>query len=99
MISYLCSFVDVAISVHQLIVMTSMSGVVKLAFIKSPAVWDDFDIYTDTVGLVVTLQLAEIEVRNFYRCNDMFDQTFVTNYKLGWEKELTAFSLKDKSML
>ena len=76
-----------------------MSGIVQLAFIKSAAVWDDFEIYTDTIGLVVTLQLAQFEVADFYNCNDMFNQTSVTKHKLGWEKELTTFSLKDKRML
>ena len=63
---------------------------------KSLAVWDDVEIYTDTIGLVVTLQLAQIEVEDFYSCNDMFHQTSVTKHKLGWERELTTFSLKDK---
>ena len=79
--------------------MTSMSGVVKLAFMKSLAVWDDIEIYTDTIGLVVTLQLAQIEVEDFYTCNDTFDQTTVTKYIVGWGKELTTFSLKDKRIL
>ena len=35
--------------------MTSMAGTVQLAFMKSFAVWNDFEIYTDTIGLVVTL--------------------------------------------
>ena len=63
---------------------------------KSHAVWDDIEIYTDTIGLVVTLQLAQIEVEDFYSCNDMFHQTSVTKHKLGREKELTTFSLKNK---
>ena len=66
---------------------------------KSLALWEDFEIYTDTIGLVVTLHLAQIEVDDFYGCNCMFCQTSVTKHKLGWEKELTTFSLKDKSML
>ena len=35
--------------------MTSMPGTVQLAFMKSFAVWNDFEIYTDTIGLVVIL--------------------------------------------
>ena len=66
---------------------------------KFLAVWEDFEIYTDTIGLVVTLHLAQIEVDDFYGCNGMFRQTSVTKHKLGWEKELTTFSLKDKSSL
>ena len=66
---------------------------------KFLAVWEDFEIYTDTIGLVVTLHLAQIEVDDFYGCNGMFRQTSVTKHKLGWEKELTTFSLKDKSIL
>ena len=42
-------------SVHEPAVMTSMGGVVQLAFMKSLAVWDDIKIYTDTIGLAVTL--------------------------------------------
>ena len=76
-----------------------MSDTVQLAFMKSLAVWDDFEIYTDTIGLVVTLQLAKIEVRDFYSCNDMFQQTSVTKHIVGWERELTTFSLKDKNDL
>ena len=79
--------------------MTSMSGIVQLAFMKFLAVWDDYEIYTDTIGLVVTLQLAEIEVRDFCSCNDMFHQTCVTKHIVGWERELTTFSLKGKKML
>ena len=63
---------------------------------KSLAVWDDIEIYTDTIGLVVTLQLAQIEVDDFYSCNDMFHQTSVTKHVGGWERELTTFSLKGK---
>ena len=66
---------------------------------KSLLVLEDFEIYTDTIGLVVTLHLAQIEVDDFYSCNGMFRQTSVTKHKLGWEKELTTFSLKDKSIL
>ena len=68
--SYLCPFVHVAIFVHKLVVITSMSGIVQLAFMKSLAVWDDFEIYADTVWLVVALQLAQIQVDNFYSFND-----------------------------
>ena len=64
-ILHLCSFVHVAICIHELVVMTSMSGVVQLAFMKSLAVWDDTEIYTDTIGLEVTLQLAQIDVEDF----------------------------------
>ena len=74
--------------------MTSMSGVVQLAFMKSLAIWDDIEIYTDTVGLVVTLQLAQIRVEDFYSCNDIFHQTCVAKHKVGWEIELTTFCLK-----
>ena len=34
-------------SAHELVVMTSMSGVVYLAFMNSLALWDDIEIYTD----------------------------------------------------
>ena len=63
---------------------------------KFLAVWDDIEIYTDTIGLLVTLQLAQIEVEDSYSCNDMIYQTSVTKHKVRWEKELTTFSLKDK---
>ena len=63
---------------------------------KSLAVWDDIEIYTDTIGLVVTLQLAQIEVDDFYTCDDMFHQTSVTKHIVGWERELTIFCLKGK---
>ena len=76
--------------------MTSMSGVVQLAFMKSLAIWDDFEIYTDTVGFEVTLQLTQIEVDNFYSFNDMLHETSVTKLVVDWESELTAFSLKNK---
>ena len=73
-----------------------MSGIVQLAFMKSLAVWDNFEIYADTVGLVVALQLAQIQVDNFDSFNNMLHQTSVTIYVVGWERELTTFSLKDK---
>ena len=76
--------------------MTSMSGVVQLAFMKSLAIRNGFEIYTDTIGFEVTLQLAQIEVDDFYSCNDMFHQTSVTKHIVGWERELTIFSLKGK---
>ena len=78
--------------------MTSMCGVVQLAFMKSLAVWDDIEIYTDAIGLLVTLHLAQIEVEDFYSCNDMFYQTSVTKHIVRWEKELTTLSLKDKGI-
>ena len=52
--------------------MTSMSGVVQLAFMKALAVWGDIKIYTYTIGLVVTTQLAQIKVADFYWFNDIF---------------------------
>ena len=78
--------------------MTSMSGVVQLAFMKTLAVWDDIQIYTDTIGFQVTSQLAQIEVDDFYGCNDMFRQTSVTKHIVGSERELTTFSLKGKNL-
>ena len=66
---------------------------------KSFAVWDDIEIYTDTIGFVVTSQLAQIEVEYFDSCDEMFHQTSVTKHKVSWERELTTFSLKDKRIL
>ena len=94
--SYLCSFVHVAFFVHKLVVMTSMSGIVQLALMTSLAVWDNIKIYTNTVGFEVTLQLTQIEVDDFYSFNDMVHETSVTKLVVGWERELTTFSLKDK---
>ena len=48
--------------------------------------------------MVVTLHLAQIEVEDFYSCNDMFYQTSVTKHIVRWEKELTTLSLKDKGV-
>ena len=73
-----------------------MSGIVQLAFMKSLTVWDNFEIYAKTVGLVVALQLAQIQVDNYYSFNDMLHQTSVTKHVIGWERELTTLSLKDK---
>ena len=94
--SYLCSFVHVAIFVHKLVVMTSMSGIVQLTLMTSLAVSGNIEIYTDTVGFEVTLQLTQIEVDDFCSFNDMFHETSVTKLVVGWESELPAFSLKDK---
>ena len=47
---------------------------------------------------MVTLHLAQIEVEDFYSCNDMFYQTSVTKHIVRWEKELTTLSLKDKGV-
>ena len=94
--SYLCSFVHVAIFVHKFVVVTSMSGIVQLALMTSLPVWGNIEIYTDTVGLEVTLQLTQIDVDDFYSFNDMLHETSVTKLVVGWERELTTFSLKDK---
>ena len=94
--SYLCSFVHVAIFVHKLVVMTSMSGIVELALMTSLAVWGNTEIYTDTAGFEVTLELTQIEVDDFYSFNDMLHESSVTKLVVGRERELTTFSLKDK---
>ena len=72
--------------------MTSMSGVVQLAFMRSIAVWDDIEIYTYTIGSLVTTQLAQIKIADFYRFDDMFYQTSVPKRKVGSEEKLTTFS-------
>ena len=72
--------------------MTSMSGVVQLAFMKSLAVWDDFEIYTDTIGFMVTLQLAQIQIGNFFRGNVTVHEAFVSKEEVAWEKKLTTFT-------
>ena len=72
--------------------MTSMSGIVQLAFMKSPAVSDDIKIYTDTIRLVVTTQLAIIKVADINKFDDMFYQTSVPKRKVGSEEKLTTFS-------
>ena len=94
--SYLCSFVHVTIFVHKLVVMSSMSGIVQLALMTSLAVWGNIEIYTDTVGFEVTLELTQIEVDDFYSFNDMLHETSVTKLVVDWERELTTFSLKNK---
>ena len=66
---------------------------------KSFAVWDSIEIYTDTIRFVVTSQLAQIEVEDFDSYNEMFHQTSVTKHKVSWDIELTTFSLKDKRIL
>ena len=71
-----------------------MSDVVQLAFMKTAAVCDDIEIYADTIGLVITLQLAQIEFEYFCSCNNMFHQTFAPKHKFGWEGELTTCSCK-----
>ena len=71
--------------------MTSVSGVVQLAFMKSIPVWDD-KIYTYTIGLVVTVQFAQIKVADVYRFDDMFCQTAVPKRKVGSEEKLTTSS-------
>ena len=70
--------------------MTLMSGVVQLAFMKSVVVWDDFEIYTDAIGFVVTLQLAQIQIGNFYCRNVMVREAFVSFDEFGWERKLPA---------
>ena len=67
-----------------------MSGVVQLAFMKSFVVWDDIEIYTDTIGFVVTLKLAQIQIGNIFCRNNMVGETFVSSEEFGWEKELPA---------
>ena len=91
---HLCSFVHVIILVLKFIPMTSMSGVVQLAFMKTAVVCDDIEIYTDTIGLVITLQLAQIEFEYFYSCSNMFHETFAPKHEFAWEEELTTCSCK-----
>ena len=73
-----------------------MSGIVQLALMTSLAVWGNIEIYTDTVGFEVTLQLTQIDVDDFYSFNDMLHETSVTKLVVGRERDLTTFSLKDK---
>ena len=69
--------------------MTSMSGVVQLAFMKSLAIWDDFEIYADTIGFVVTLQLAQIQIGDVLGRNAMVCEAFVSK-DVAWKKKLTT---------
>ena len=71
--------------------MTSMSGIVQLAFMKSLAVWDDFEIYTDTVKFVVTMQLAQIQIGDVLGRNAMVCEAFVFKY-VARKKKLTTFT-------
>ena len=71
--------------------MTSMSGVVQLAFMKSLAIWDDFEIYADTVGLEVTMQLAQIQIGDVLGRNAMVCEAFVFK-DVAWKKKLTTFT-------
>ena len=70
---------------------TSMSGVVQLAFVKSLAIWDDLEIYADTIGFVVTLQLAQIQTGDVLGRNAMVCEAFVFKY-VAWKKKLTTFT-------
>ena len=72
--------------------MTSVSGIVQLAFMRSIAMWDDIKIYTYTIGLLVTTQLTQIKVADVNRFDDMFYQTSVPKRKVGSEEKLTTFS-------
>ena len=71
--------------------MTSMSDVVQLAFMKSFTLWDDFEIYTDTIGFTVTLQLAQIQIGDFLGCNVMVSEAFVSK-DVAWKTKLTTFT-------
>ena len=71
--------------------MTSMSGVVQLAFVKSLAVWNDFEIDTDTIGFVVTLKLAQIQIGDVLGRNAMVCEAFVSK-DVVWKKRLTTFT-------
>ena len=42
-----------------------MNVVVQLVFMKSLDIWDDIEIDTDAIGLVVKLQLALVEIEYF----------------------------------
>ena len=56
--------VDVISFVFKVVVMTDMSSVVHRAFVTSPAVLIDVEINADAVGVLVTSQLAHIEIVN-----------------------------------
>ena len=71
--------------------MTSMSGVVQLAFMKSLAIWDDFEIDTDTIGFVVTMQLAQIQIGDVLGRNAMVCEAFVSK-AVAWKKKLPTFT-------
>ena len=75
--------------------MTSMSGVVQFALVKSFAVWDDIEIYADTIGFVVTFYLAGIQSGNFFCRNVMVREAFVSKEEVAWEKKLTTLICKN----
>ena len=62
-----------------------MSGVVQIAFMKSLAIWDDFEIDTDTIWFVVTMQLAQIQIGDVLGRNAMACEAFVFRY-VAWKK-------------
>ena len=74
--------------------MTSMSGVVQFALVKSFAVWGDIEIYADTIGFVVTFYLAGIQSENFFCGNVMVREAFVSKEEVAWEKKLTTLICK-----
>ena len=75
--------------------MTSMSGVVQFALVKSLAVWSDIEIYADTIGFVVTFYLAGIQSENFFCRNVMAREAFVSKEEVAWEKKLTTLICKN----
>ena len=68
-----------------------MSGVVQIAFMKSLAIWDDFEIDTDTIWFVVTMQLAQIQIGDVLGRNAMVCEAFVFKY-VAWKNKLTTFT-------
>ena len=58
---------------------------------KSLAVWDDFQIYTDTIGFEVTLQLAQIQIGDVLGRNAMVCEAFVFKH-VPSKKKLTTFT-------
>ena len=58
---------------------------------KSLAVWDDLEIYTDTIGLEVTLQLAQIQIGDVLGRNAMVCEAFVSK-DVAWKKKLPTFT-------
>ena len=58
---------------------------------KSLAVWDDLEIYTDTIGLEVTLQLAQIQIGDVLGRNAMVCEAFVFK-DVASKKKLTTFT-------
>ena len=77
--------IEVIIFIFELVIMPSVSGVVKLTCFCVHVVVD-----THAVVVVVTLQLAGLNINNSFSSYSVVHETLVNEEKRWWERQYTT---------